>query len=357
LSFASGFYGYPYKRAPIMATTPNTAARNRTRGTYSRAGQRLREIERIIKDRHGIVLATDDADLYLNPVAECLRKIAVDRGRPASVDSVTDRFGFWCQRWAPHVTASEAAQLVRGVFARTSKWTTDDDLGASLRLGYADRTRLAIRTIGSHDVNKKARARLTKARRRERDRLRAAEKRKANGATPRAVYLATSLSATQPWKQMGISRRTYYRRIGTSASPHPSIVRGDALVPFAPSTQETPAIGSTRPPATAVGIPSKTFWYGVDGCAVDGDDRKRFKTRFSTSMRLSKEARAYALAACFEPAKVDRMFEMFTSWNISKGSYSLDWDAAWCSWVDREVDITNEDYSRTRARAYWESRA
>ena len=57
---------------------------------------------------------------------------------------------------------------MRGVCARSSKWTAGDALGASLRLSYAVRTRLGIRTIGSHDANKAAREKLNKARKRER---------------------------------------------------------------------------------------------------------------------------------------------------------------------------------------------
>jgi hypothetical protein len=46
------------------------------------------------------------------------------------------------------------------------------------------------------------------------------------------------------------------------------------------------------------------------------------------------------------------MLETFMWWNIAKRSYSLDWDAAWLNWVDREVDIANEAASKARARAY-----
>jgi hypothetical protein len=55
---------------------------------FSRARKRLREIERIIKDRHGHVPATDDADRYLGSVANCFRKIAADRGRPNDTSRV-----------------------------------------------------------------------------------------------------------------------------------------------------------------------------------------------------------------------------------------------------------------------------
>jgi hypothetical protein len=58
-----------------------------------------------------------------------------------------------------------------------------------------------------------------------------------------------------------------------------------------------------------------------------------------------------------EPAKVDRMFESFGYYNVAmRSSYSLDWDAAWLNWVDREVDIVNEQHNRARQRAYFEGR-
>jgi hypothetical protein len=199
---------------------------------FSRARKRLRELERIISDRHGCVPATDDADLYLGPVANCFYAIAAGRDRSVSVDGIVKLFWFWCQcqRWAPHVSSDEATEIVRHVHAGSSKLVADDVLGKALRLTYADRDRLKIRAIGCLDADKALRKKLAKARRRERDRLRAAEKRKANGATPRSVYEASSLSKTKPWEAEGISRRTYERRrkkaavrtgdIDASASPH-----------------------------------------------------------------------------------------------------------------------------------------
>jgi hypothetical protein len=188
----------------------------------------LREIERVVNDRHGTVPDTDDADVYLIPVAQCFRKILVDKGKPASVDAVMQRFGFWCERWAPGLSTDQVADIVRGVLAQP-KLDADDDLGATLRLSYADRQRLGIRTIGSYDVDRKSRTKLARARKQERDRLHAEEIRRAKGAIPRAVYEARGLSKMKPWEKMGISRATYYRRganahaeIETSPSPHSS---------------------------------------------------------------------------------------------------------------------------------------
>jgi hypothetical protein len=182
------------------------------RRAFSRPGKRLRELERVIKDRHGIVPDTDDADIYLFPVAQCFWKLIVDKGKNASVDEVMKRFGFWCEKWAPHITPDQGAAIICQVLAGGPKLVGDDALGASLRLSYADRQRLRITTIGSYDIDRKSRTKLQRARRRERNRLRAAEKRRLAGATPRAEYQARSLSRTKPWEQIGICRRTYERR-------------------------------------------------------------------------------------------------------------------------------------------------
>jgi hypothetical protein len=177
------------------------------RSPFSRARKRLRELERVIKARHGTVPCTDDADLYLLPVARCYRKIMADNGKPVSVDGVMNRFGLWCETWAPHLT-SEAADIVSQALAEPAKIDRDDELGASLRLTYAERLRLKITTIGSYDVDRKSRKELAKARRRERNRRRAAKKRRASGARPRGE----SWSRTKPWEAEGISRRTWERR-------------------------------------------------------------------------------------------------------------------------------------------------
>jgi hypothetical protein len=196
---------------------------------FSRARKRLREIERTISDRHGSVPETDDADLYLSPVANCFHVIAAERGRAVTVDGIVNLFGLWCQTWAPHVIEQQVVELAREALAGPPKLIADDIVGSALRLSYADRLRLKISTIGSFDADKALRTKFAKARRRERDRLRAAEKRKANGATPRA----NSLSQTKPWEADGISRRTYERRLRTretqvdaNSSPHPSCIKG-----------------------------------------------------------------------------------------------------------------------------------
>jgi hypothetical protein len=124
-----------------------------------------------------------------------------------------------------------------------------DALGHELRLSATVRDKLRIRTIGSCDQSRDKRAALVKARKRERDRERQRQKRLLAGKQLRAAYLAAhSQSRVRPWEADGVSRRTWYRRRGTSPSSHkakPTFMErhtcaaGGAL-PIAPATRLSP---------------------------------------------------------------------------------------------------------------------
>ena len=74
----------------------------RRRGAYNPTWHRLREYERLIKDRGGVVPDTDDADLYLVPVAQCLRRLCEQRTGPRA-PTLRDRMRSWALRFAPDV--------------------------------------------------------------------------------------------------------------------------------------------------------------------------------------------------------------------------------------------------------------
>jgi hypothetical protein len=86
----------------------------------------------------------------------------------------------------------------------TRKHLTADKVAKFLGVTYAQREALRLTTIGSIDVKKRARKELRK----RRDRLAKEAKRRAAGIRPQSE----SLSATQPWRELGMSRRTWYRR-------------------------------------------------------------------------------------------------------------------------------------------------
>jgi len=241
---------------------------NKTRSPFSRARKRLRELERLISGRHGCMPETDDADVYLEPVVNCFHVIAASRDRSVSVDGIMKLFWFWCEEKAPHVDRGQAMAMVRREHQGPPELIADDIVGKAVRLPYEERLGRKITTIGSYDADKAMRTKLAKGRRSERDRLRKAGKRKANGATPRAVYLANSLSQTKPWEQMGISRSTYERRrkkaaavqagaddasasphqtdeVDASPSPPPSSYKGRRTC----VTEQSPASNSGAPQA------------------------------------------------------------------------------------------------------------
>jgi hypothetical protein len=74
-------------------------------------------------------------------------------------------------------------------------------------------------------------------------------------------------------------------------------------------------------------------------------------------MRLNTEQLAYAQAAGFTPPQITTAFELFRDHNLAGRNYSADWGADWFAWIDRRVDIINEQIDRQRRQAYFERRA
>jgi hypothetical protein len=178
---------------------------------YNRTTHRLREIERIISHRWGEVQDTDDADIILEQVADCLLKMHWKRTlRQLPLEVLADRV-----RWAPWASIFQCRDAARQALRRR-RVDSADQCAVRLRLSYAERTQLRITTIGAWDVNKRERAKLRRKRKLIRDRERQARKRAERGAVPRAEYLARSLSHRKPWKSQGIHRRTWERRRRTA---------------------------------------------------------------------------------------------------------------------------------------------
>lgn len=163
---------------------------------------RMRDLARLYRSRYGITLPDDDAGrddlkVALNHLA-CL---AHPRGHIAN----------WIEVWAPWLTAAEQREIVQPILANPKRWKADA-LAWLMRLKKDERAMLGITTIGAIDENKAARTK----RRRKLDRQRKENVRRAKGMKPREVYEGRSINAAKPWEAEGISRRTWYRRRGTS---------------------------------------------------------------------------------------------------------------------------------------------
>lgn len=117
------------------------------------------------------------------------------------------------EKWAPWMTMAEANEMGSRAMFRPSRYKADD-LAWKLKLNKLDRRTLGITTIGAIDEGKAARTK----RRRQLDRQRKENERRAKGAKARKVYEQQSAERHRPWELEGISRRTWYRRRGTSAA-------------------------------------------------------------------------------------------------------------------------------------------
>lgn len=163
---------------------------------------RMRDLATLYRSRWGITLPDDDSGrddlkIAINHLA-CL---AHPRGHIAN----------WIDVWTPWLTAAEQREIVPPILANPQRWKADA-LAWRLRLTKEERNMLGITTIGAIDESKAARTK----RRRALDRQRKENVRRAKGMKPRKVYEGQSVNSAKPWELEGISRRTWYRRRGTS---------------------------------------------------------------------------------------------------------------------------------------------
>lgn len=117
---------------------------------------------------------------------------------------------------------------------KNRRLVSDDEAARRLGVTALERRSLGLRTIGAIDATREERQQEARDRRRQRDRARAQGKRRAAGKITRQEYETQSTERSRPWVAMGVSRRTYYRRLkdngqdGTSASPHYKWINGGA---------------------------------------------------------------------------------------------------------------------------------
>jgi hypothetical protein len=162
------------------------------------AGIRRREIETLIRYRHGTLPDTDDCSTYLRLWAwHNLRS----RRQELELQAM-------CCRLGGNVPEREILETVRYVQRRELRRFAPDTLGRHLRLTDLERTTLCITTIEAHDVTARERKEIRALKKAQRQRQRRREK----GARPRTQYEASSLSKLKPWEQANMSRSTWYAR-------------------------------------------------------------------------------------------------------------------------------------------------
>lgn len=191
---------------------------------------RLREIEWVITSRHGKLIPdpydTDDVDM-------CLAY-----ARAVEASKTPQDLLHWSRRWMPWAPAAEIDRIVLQEGWR-QKPAGADHVATMIYVSAAERQALGLRTIGACDITIEERKAAAAEAKREQDRQRQAEKRRAEGRVDRPTYLQKSVSAQKPWEAQGISRATYYRMKATETgvSPVLSFTNSDGLV----SAVEEPA--------------------------------------------------------------------------------------------------------------------
>lgn len=187
----------------IMKEKPARKRARRQDWQYSRELQRIREIEKLIRHRHGAMIpdpaGTDDVEMCL----AYPRAIALT---PRSQDVES-----WCRKWAPWIDPVTLHTLA--ALGVNRRWMIKADAVAKmLMVTMADRSKLGLRTIGACDMTTAERKDLAKANKRERDKNRQECKRRNLGMVDRKSQQAHTLAATKPWEAEGISRRTWFYR-------------------------------------------------------------------------------------------------------------------------------------------------
>lgn len=211
---------------------------------------RLREVEAVIRARHGSQIPdTDDGDIYV---------------RAAAFAKSEQDMTAWCAKWAPWMQPADIADIVAEA-CRRRRMMRADGVAGLLLVTMEERTRLRLKTIGACDMSTDDRKGLARDKKRERDRKRQAALRAPAIRQNRQSYEAQSAERLKPWEASGMSRRTWYRRRGTSTSRVDIYTNGDIPVPtdYAPPVPAIPRLSSR--PATATNTDGNAGREGVRG--------------------------------------------------------------------------------------------
>lgn len=213
---------------------------------FSLENLRMREIESVIRFRHGNGIpdpsGTDDVEL-------CYAYLTAVAFTPESQDVSS-----WAKVWAPWADVV-TLKLLDQQAATRKKALPADAVAKMLFVTLAERSTLGLRTIGACDVSKADRQKCAAHRKRELDRQRQERRRKNEGRVDRASYEAASLSRLKPWLAEGISRRTWERRRVAGLSRIEITSTGDTLASTPSSwTDRLGEKGQGRAAGLAVGL-------------------------------------------------------------------------------------------------------
>jgi hypothetical protein len=179
------------------------------RKSYVGSVQRLSEAFSVLHDRHGGQVDTDDGESYLEAFANLVAwneraRAAMGRVEPDR-QVVVDQIISTCSAWLVMVDPDAIAQAAHEVADAPKKYSADQ-FAKAWAITFAERTRLGLRSIGCCDLSKAKRKAASANIKKEKDRLRSADKRRAAGARPRGS------SDIEFCRQHGLPYRTFKRR-------------------------------------------------------------------------------------------------------------------------------------------------
>jgi hypothetical protein len=163
---------------------------------------RVGDLRRVLRHRYGPTLPDDDAGR--DDLGFLLEAISLDPKAPA------EKMACEIEVIAPWLPTIEAKQLIGDLMNLPLHWRNRPakEIGERLRLTNVEREGLRAWSIAPVDITADELREQRKAKKRARDRKRYKH--------TRADYEAKSKSKLKPWEAEGVSRRTWYRRRGTS---------------------------------------------------------------------------------------------------------------------------------------------
>lgn len=193
---------------------------------------RLREIEKLIKHRFkGPVPDPEGTDD---------RETALDFVRAAAFSVTGQDMVPWCRVYAPWATEADLVPIIAEASKRRRMMRADGVAGL-LHVTMAERLALKLKTIGAADMTKAQRVKFMKARKKDADRKRREQERRAAGMKDRKSHAATDLKTIRPWEAEGISRATWFRRQRETRQSRIDIKgKGDTRVSQAKSPSSQP---------------------------------------------------------------------------------------------------------------------
>jgi len=225
-------------------------------GLWSLACQRLVEIERLIRHRHGTGAGPVDAPVYLLPALNHLvfRERAASartrHARPADPEAVAAACRSWARMWCWGASDEEIEEAIIQAVERPRRYKTDT-IAEHLGVDRQEREALGLKTIGAVDYLKRERAADARAAKLARDAERMREKRQAERTVDREAYIATS--AAELARQLGISRKTLYARMKKGGYRSVASYRNSPIIgatpPVTPLTEAVERGALSAPPS------------------------------------------------------------------------------------------------------------